>query len=80
MSFLDKLTFRQADRKTCRAWFGHDLGDVKLIFVERGPAKATVKIARPGDDGIYEQVANYELNQEGRKALQDCRDIAEDLL
>ena len=80
MKLLDHLTFRQADLKTRRAWLGHDLGDAHIIFVELGPGKVAVEIARVGDDGIYDQAASYELNREGWKALEDCREIAEDLL
>ena len=78
--YFQKLTFRQADGTTCRAWFCRDLGEAKMIFVERGAASVTVEIARAGDDGIFEAVQDYPLNQEEREALAEAKHFVAEAL
>ena len=78
--YFQKLTFRHADGKTCRAWFCRDLGDAKMIFVERGAGIVTVEIARAGADGIFELVQDYSLNQEEKEALAEAKHFVEESL
>jgi len=51
-----------------------------MIFVERGAASVTVEVARAGEDGIYEVVQNYPLNQEEKEALAEAKHFVAEAL
>ena len=80
LKFLDHLTFRRPDGTCCRAWFAASAGDMEILFVDCGPAKATVEIAREGADGIYEAVQNYQPNNEEEKALAEAKEFVAEAL
>jgi hypothetical protein len=81
MKLLDQVIFRNPDGTLCRAWFYQDLGEAKILLVDRGPRQVTVEIGQDlNSDGIFERATNFSLDQEGEKALTEAKEFVAEAL
>ena len=81
MNFLDEVKFRWPDGTCTRAWFYHDVGDAKILLVERGPRQATVEIGQDWDaDGIFQPATNFSLTEEEERSVALAKQFVEEAL
>lgn len=81
LRLLDQVILRNPDGTLCRAWFYSDLGEAKILLVDRGPRQSTVEIGEDLDsDNIFEPAADLKLDQEAVKAVAEAKEFLAEAL